>query len=163
MARSPRPDALQNWWPVGVGYLYYPGHGADETSPGPTAKQPTYDHNLHPQPQLDRQLHLGIADDVLRGVYVRGKYRGVILPMTVLRRLDVVLEPTKQAVLERKVWLDKHGIVEQEEPLRQPAGQAFFLRSDIESPLASTQSTDPAVCNAVTGTNSVRRFILRRG
>ena len=37
----------------------------------------------------------GIADDVLRDVYVRGKYRDVILPMTVIRRLDAVLEPTK--------------------------------------------------------------------
>ena len=37
-----------------------------------------------------------IADDVLRDVYVRGKYRDVILPMTVIRRLDAVLEPTKQ-------------------------------------------------------------------
>ena len=36
----------------------------------------------------------GIADDVLRDVYVRGKYRDVILPMTVIRRLDAVLEPT---------------------------------------------------------------------
>jgi type I restriction enzyme M protein len=42
----------------------------------------------------------GIADDVLRDLYVRGKYRDVILPMTVLRRFDAVLEPTKQAVLE---------------------------------------------------------------
>ena len=33
----------------------------------------------------------GIADDVLRDLYVRGKYRDVILPMTVLRRLDVLL------------------------------------------------------------------------
>jgi type I restriction enzyme M protein len=37
----------------------------------------------------------GLADDVLRDLYVRGKYRDVILPMTVLRRLDAVLEPTK--------------------------------------------------------------------
>ena len=37
-----------------------------------------------------------IADDVLRDVYVRGKYRDVILPMTVIRRLDVLLEPTKK-------------------------------------------------------------------
>jgi hypothetical protein len=37
----------------------------------------------------------GIADDVLRDLYVRGKYRDVILPMTVLRRLDALLEPTK--------------------------------------------------------------------
>ena len=41
----------------------------------------------------------GIADDVLRDIYVRGKYRDVILPMTVIRRLDAVLEPTKEEVL----------------------------------------------------------------
>lgn len=41
-----------------------------------------------------------IADDCLRDVYVRGKYRDVILPMVVLRRLDALLEPTKLDVLE---------------------------------------------------------------
>ncbi len=41
-----------------------------------------------------------IADDCLRDVFVRGKYRDVILPMFVLRRLDVLLEPNKAAVLE---------------------------------------------------------------
>lgn len=40
-----------------------------------------------------------IADDCLRDIYVRGKYRDVILPMVVLRRLDALLEPTKEAVL----------------------------------------------------------------
>jgi type I restriction enzyme M protein len=49
----------------------------------------------------------GIADDVLRDLYVRGKYRDVILPMTVLRRLDAVLEPTKKAVLDAKARLDE--------------------------------------------------------
>ena len=44
----------------------------------------------------------GVADDVLRDVYVRGKYRDVILPMTVIRRLDAVLEPTKAAVQRMK-------------------------------------------------------------
>ena len=71
----------------------------------------------------------GIADDVLRDVYVRGKYRDVILPMTVLRRLDAVLEPTKQAVLETKAWLDKHEIVEQKRTLRDAAAQAFYNTS----------------------------------
>lgn len=52
-----------------------------------------------------------VADDVLRDVYVRGKYRDVILPMTVLRRLDALLEPTKEAVLEQKAMLDKAEIV----------------------------------------------------
>ena len=48
-----------------------------------------------------------IADTVLRDLYVRGKYRDVILPMTVIRRLDAVLESTKQQVLEEKKWLTK--------------------------------------------------------
>jgi len=71
----------------------------------------------------------GIADDVLRDLYVRGKYRDVILPMTVLRRLDAVLEPTKQAVIEQKALLDKAGIVHQDAALRQAAGQAFYNTS----------------------------------
>ena len=71
----------------------------------------------------------GIADDVLRDLYVRGKYRDVILPMTVLRRLDAVLEPTKQAVLATKATLDKAGVVHQDPALRQAAGQAFYNTS----------------------------------
>lgn len=70
-----------------------------------------------------------IADDVLRDVYVRGKYRDVILPMTVLRRLDAVLEPTKQAVLEMKAALDKEGITNQDDALRAASGQAFYNTS----------------------------------
>ncbi len=71
----------------------------------------------------------GIADDVLRDLYVRGKYRDVILPMTVLRRLDAVLEDSKADVLERRDLLDKAGVVEQEGPLRDAAGQAFYNTS----------------------------------
>src|SRR5436305_10754720 len=71
----------------------------------------------------------GIADDVLRDLYVRGKYRDVILPMTVLRRLDAVLEPTKQAVLDMKASLDKAKVVHQDQALRQAAGQAFYNAS----------------------------------
>ena len=47
---------------------------------------------------------------MLRDLYVRGKYRDVILPMTVLRRLDAVLEDTKQVVLDMKASLDAAGI-----------------------------------------------------
>ena len=71
----------------------------------------------------------GIADDVLRDLYVRGKYRDVILPMTVLRRLDAVLEDSKQAVLDMKTTLDDAGVVEQDATLRQVAGQAFYNTS----------------------------------
>ncbi len=57
---------------------------------------------------------------------MRGKYRDVILPMTVLRRLDAVLEGTKEAVLDMKATLDGPGVVEQAQALRQAAGQAFY-------------------------------------
>lgn len=49
----------------------------------------------------------GIADDELRDLYVRGKYRDVILPMTVIRRLDTLREPTKKAVLDPKAIKNK--------------------------------------------------------
>src|SRR6266436_2181581 len=71
----------------------------------------------------------GIADDVLRDLYVRGKYRDVILPMTVLRRLDAVLEPTKKAVLDAKAHLDKAKITNQDAALRAASGQAFYNAS----------------------------------
>src|SRR5437773_3343123 len=70
-----------------------------------------------------------IADDVLRDVYVRGKYRDVILPMTVIRRLDSLLEPTKDDVLRAKVRLDAAGITNQHPALCQAAGQAFYNTS----------------------------------
>ncbi len=73
----------------------------------------------------------GIADDVLRDLYVRGKYRDVILPMTVLRRFDAVLEHSKQAVLEMKAALDAAEVVEQDQALRQAAGQAFYNTSQF--------------------------------
>ncbi len=79
-----------------------------------------------------------IADDILRDVYVRGKYRDVILPMTVLRRLDAVLEPTKAAVLEMKAALDREGVTNQDDALRAASRQAFyntspFLLRDLKS------------------------------
>jgi len=72
-----------------------------------------------------------IADDVLRDLYVRGKYRDVILPMTVLRRLDAVLEPTKKTVLDMKSKLDKARSTNQDAALRQAAGQDFYNTSEF--------------------------------
>lgn len=67
----------------------------------------------------------GIADDCLRDVYVRGKYRDVILPMTVIRRLDALLEDSKDAVLDMKKKLDAAKIDNQWPALCNAAGQAF--------------------------------------
>lgn len=94
---------------------------------------------------MDNQVHnqivsfiWGIADDCLRDVYVRGKYRDVILPMTVIRRLDAMLEETKPAVLTMKKQLDVAKIDNQWPALCNAAGQAFcnaspFLLKDLTS------------------------------
>lgn len=71
----------------------------------------------------------GIADDVLRDLFKRGKYPDVILPMCVIRRMDAVLEPSKKAVLEAKEMLDKAGITEQRAALCNASGQAFYNTS----------------------------------
>src|SRR5690606_2554579 len=63
--------------------------------------------------------------------YVRGKYRDVILPMTVIRRLDAVLEPTKDAVLAMKAQLDKAGVANQHAALCQASGEAFYNTSQF--------------------------------
>jgi type I restriction enzyme M protein len=64
-------------------------------------------------------------------VYVRGKYRDVILPMVVLRRLDTLLEPTKEAVLE-EVKFQKEEMQATElddEPLKAASGYVFYNTS----------------------------------
>lgn len=73
-----------------------------------------------------------IADDCLRDVYVRGKYRDVILPMVVLRRLDALLEPTKDAVMEELAFQrDEAGFTEWDENgLRQASGYVFYNTSE---------------------------------
>lgn len=71
----------------------------------------------------------GIADDVLRDLFKRGKYPDVILPMCVIRRMDAVLEPNKKKVLETKQMLDEAGISEQRAALCNAAGQAFYNTS----------------------------------
>ncbi|GAA4736465.1 type I restriction-modification system subunit M [Flavisolibacter ginsenosidimutans] len=72
-----------------------------------------------------------IADDCLRDVYVRGKYRDVILPMVVLRRLDALLEPTKEAVMKELAFQrEEMKFTELDEAgLRQEAGYVFYNTS----------------------------------
>lgn len=72
-----------------------------------------------------------IADDCLRDVFVRGKYRDVILPMFVLRRIDCLLEDTKEAVLaEVKFQKDEAGMALLDpDGLREASGQVFYNTS----------------------------------
>src|SRR5690606_22501105 len=73
-----------------------------------------------------------IADDCLRDVYVRGKYRDVILPMVVLRRLDALLEPSKKAVMEELDFQrDDVGLTEWDDTgLQDASGYVFYNISD---------------------------------
>lgn len=75
-----------------------------------------------------------IADDCLRDVYVRGKYRDVILPMVVLRRLDALLEPTKDAVLEEVTFQKKDlGIIDgawDDNGMKEASGFVFYNTSE---------------------------------
>lgn len=88
----------------------------------------------------------GVADDVLRDVYMRGKYRDVILPMIVIRRLDALLEPSKEVLLAQKKRPDGARIVEQGQALKAAAGQAFYntssftLKSLLNNPSQLRQS-----------------------
>ncbi|MCG3686841.1 type I restriction-modification system subunit M [Aliarcobacter butzleri] len=71
-----------------------------------------------------------IADDCLRDVYVRGKYRDVILPMVVLRRLDALLEPTKESVLEEvKFQIEEAKFTELDEMGLQDASRYVFYNT----------------------------------
>lgn len=83
------------------------------------------DHSVH-----NRIVNFiwSIADDCLRDVYVRGKYRDVILPMIVLRRLDTLLEPTKEKVLEEMKFQkeDLELAHWDESGLREASGYVFY-------------------------------------
>ena len=85
----------------------------------------------------------GIADDVLRDVFVRGKYRDIILPFTVLRRLDALLVPTKEKVLETVVFL-KENKIDDKSALKSVTGFPFWntSRFTFESLLDDSDNID---------------------
>ena len=70
-----------------------------------------------------------VADEVLRDDFKRGKYPDVILPFTVLRRLDCVLAPTKEKVLKRHEDLKNKGLTNLDGQLRKAAGYSFYNTS----------------------------------
>ncbi len=88
--------------------------------------------------------------DLLRGDYRQSEYGKVILPLTVVRRLDCVLEPTKPAVLKRAKALK--GQVENVDPvLENVAGQKFFNTSSSTSAVSSmTPGRSPEIYGAAT-------------
>lgn len=69
--------------------------------------------------------------ELLRGDYTQSQYRDVILPLVVMRRLDQVLEPTRDAVIAKGKELDKSGVENVELALRRVAKQQFFNRHSL--------------------------------
>ena len=83
-----------------------------------------------------------IADDVLRDVFLRGQYRDVILPMVVLRRIDALLEPTKEAVEERIKELEDDGFEVEDDDLTDVTGLNYYNRSKWTLSRLKSQAAD---------------------
>src|SRR5436190_5848847 len=104
----------------------------------------------------------GIAD-LIRDSFRRGEYQNVILPLTVLRRLDCVLAPTKERVLKKNAKL--HGKLENLDPqLRKASGFAFYntSRYDFEKLLADAPNLAANLRNYIAGFSANMRDVLEK-
>lgn len=105
-----------------------------------------------------------IADDCLRDVFVRGKYRDVILPMFVLRRLDCLLEPSKEAVLEEVRFQREDVKLADLDPagLRDASGYVFYniSRFTLKSLLGNPSQLEANLKNYLDGfSDNVKEII----
>ena len=105
----------------------------------------------------------GVAD-LIRDSFKRGKYQDVILPLTVLRRLDCVLAPTKEKVLARQAELRERGLEDLDGQLRIACGFAFYntSRYDFEKLLADAPQLAANLRNYIVGFSANMREVLER-
>ncbi len=105
----------------------------------------------------------GVAD-LIRDSFKRGKYQDVILPLTVLRRLDCVLAPTKHQVLRRQAELRNMGLEDLKEQLRRTSGFAFYntSRYDFDTLLADAPQLAANLRNYIAGFSDNMREVLER-
>src|SRR6202022_2220000 len=105
----------------------------------------------------------GVAD-LIRDTFRRGKYQDVILPLTVLRRLDCVLAPTKDRVLKRKAELRGKGLQDLEAQLRRVSGFAFYntSRYDFDKLLADAPHIAANLRNYIAGFSPNMREVLEK-
>jgi type I restriction enzyme M protein len=105
----------------------------------------------------------GVAD-LIRDTFKRGKYQDVILPLTVLRRLDCVLAPTKEKVLKRQAELRGRGLQDLDAALRKTAGLAFYntSRYDFEKLLADAPHLAANLRNYIAGFSPNMREVLEK-
>ena len=105
----------------------------------------------------------GVAD-LIRDTFKRGKYQDVILPLTVLRRLDCVLAPTREDVLQRQTELKGRGLEDLHRQLCRASGLAFYntSRFDFERLLADAPNVAPNLRNYIAGFSHNMREVLER-
>src|SRR4026209_2592366 len=105
----------------------------------------------------------GVAD-LIRDTFKRGKYQDVILPLTVLRRLDCVLGPTKEKVLRRQAEMRGRGLQDLDARLRRAAGFAFYnpSRYDFEKLRADAPHLAANLRNYIAGFSPNMREVLER-
>ena len=105
----------------------------------------------------------GVAD-LIRDSFKRGKYQDVILPLTVLRRLDCVLAPTKERVLRRQAELRERGLKELDRQLRRASGFAFYNTSqyDFDRLLADAPGLAGNLRNYIAGFSDNMRSVVER-
>ncbi len=105
----------------------------------------------------------GVAD-LIRDTFKRGKYQDVILPLTVLRRLDCVLAPTKEKVLARQAELRGKGLQDLDAQLRKASGFAFYntSRYDFEKLLADAPHLAANLRNYIAGFSPNMREVIEK-
>jgi type I restriction enzyme M protein len=105
----------------------------------------------------------GVAD-LIRDTFRRGKYQDVILPLTVLRRLDCVLAATKQKVLARQAQLRDRGLENLDQQLRMTAGFAFYNTSlyDFDKLIADAPNIAANLRNYIAGFSENMRQVIER-
>ena len=105
----------------------------------------------------------GVAD-LIRDTFKRGKYQDVILPLTVLRRLDCVLAPTKEKVLRRQAELREKKLESLDAQLRRASGFAFYntSRYDFDKLLADAPHAATNLRNYIAGFSQNMREVLER-
>jgi type I restriction enzyme M protein len=105
----------------------------------------------------------GIAD-LIRDTFKRGKYQDIILPFTVLRRLDCVLAPTKEKVLAKQAELSVKGLKDHDAQLKKASGLAFYntSRYDFERLCGDAPNVAANLRNYIAGFSPNMREVVER-
>jgi type I restriction enzyme M protein len=105
----------------------------------------------------------GVAD-LIRDTFKRGKYQDVMLPLTVLRRLDCVLSPTKEKVLRRQAELRGRGLEDLRQQLCKASGFAFYntSRYDFEKLLGDAPHIAANLRNYIAGFSQNMREVIEK-